>query len=213
MRRSAVRQSALGVALGLLFLAPAGAQSPSSFVSYLEPANPTAPVVLDTNLAGPTMRSRNRPDVLWPLDDASIEGYHGFSRAVDALPFGIFVAGLYAPGTQRTVFSSFVSVAVYSYSLTAQFVQTGLWTQDKSVDDVRTQVCDPVATCTFRGGLVADGSVQNLAGLLFPGNTAFDVYVQAAPVPEPQADALMLAGLGLLGALAQHRRRGRQARA
>ncbi len=213
MRRFNVRQSAICVALGLLLLAPGAAQSQSSFISYLEPANPSAPVVLDTNLSSPYSLSRIRPDVLWPLEDAIIEGYYGFSRDVDALPLGVFVAGLYAPGTGQTVFSSFVQVAIYSYSLTVQNVQSGIWTQDKSVVDVRTQVCDPVATCTFRGGLVADGSVQNLASVLFPGNSTFNVYVQAAAVPEPQSYDLMLAGLGLLGAIEHHRRRESQSRA
>ena len=213
MRPFNAHPSAICVALGLLLLTPIAAHSQSSFISYLEPANPSAPVVLETNLSSPFMLSRNRPDVLWPLDDAIIEGYYGDLRNVDALPIGVFIAGLYAPGTGQTVFSSFVMVSAQTFGLYTQFVQSGLWTQDKSVSDVRAQFCDTVATCTFRGGLVADGSVQNLASVLFPGNSTFDVFVQAAVVPEPQSYALMLGGLGLLGALKHCRCRELRARA
>ena len=39
-------------------------------------------------------------------------------------------------------------------------------------------------------------------------NTFSSIYVAAAPIPEPETYALMLAGLGVLGAAARRRRRG-----
>ena len=188
-----------------LLLAPAASHA-AAFVSYLEPVSATAPVVIDNNLYLPEFLTRPRP-VLGVLPDAYIEGYYvdslHSSHIGELLPLGDNhsvhgIVGLFEPGTGRTVFNSWLNVAVQTYDgFHSQWISTGFHSKNALVADVLTGLQNG----TYWGGLDADGSIQNLGKVIFPGST-FDIYVQAQPVPEPQTYAMMLAGLGLLGAIA-----------
>lgn len=64
----------------------------------------------------------------------------------------------------------------------------------------------------FQGGGIAMLDVINTgrAGLIVPDGYAFSSasgVFATAPVPEPETYALLLAGLGLVGLAARHRRR------
>lgn len=192
-----------------LLLAPLASHA-AAFVSYLEPASATAPVVIDNNLYLPETLSRARP-VLGLLPDAYIEGYYvdslHSSNIGELLPLGNNhsihgIVGLFEPGTLQTVFNSWLTVAVQTYDgFHAQWVSTGFHSKNALVTDVLTGLQGG----TYWGGLDADGSIQNLGKVIFPSST-FDIYVQAQPVPAPETYAMMLAGLGLLGVVARRTR-------
>jgi hypothetical protein len=184
-----------------LSLAPVASHS-AAFVSYLEPVSTVAPVVIDHNLANALTLSSVRPVSGW-LPDAYIEGYYVDSLHGALLPLGRGIVGLFEPGTGQSVFRSWMRVAVQTYDgFHAQYVFTEYHSRNDRVADVLTGL----QGATYWGGLDADGSVQNLGSVVFPGAT-FDIYVQSAPVPEPEAYAMMLTGLGLLGVLARCRRK------
>ena len=74
-----------------------------------------------------------------------------------------------------------------------------------------------VPTGTFGGNMTLDGGVSYSQGYLLydsgaglnrfgNSDTAFSVTFDAAPVPEPETYAMMLAGLGLLGFAARRRK-------
>lgn len=192
-------KSVLGVVLGLA-LAP-GAVHAAAFVSYLEPANETAPVVIDHNLVTATTLTSPRP-VLGTLPDAYIEGYYVDSVHGDLLPLGGGVVGLFEPGTGQTVFRSWLWVRAQTYDgFHVQYVFTEYHSNNAPVAEILTGLQGG----TYWGGLDADGSIQNLGRVAFP-NSTFDIYVQSLPVPEPETYAMLLAGLGLVGVLASRRR-------
>ena len=117
---------------------------------------------------------------------------------------GSAIVGLFEPGTGQTVFNSWLWVAVQTYdAFHIRYVFTEFHSKNALVADVLPMF----QNTTYLGGLDADGSVQNLGRIVFP-TSPFDIYVQSQPVPEPQAYAMVLAGLGLLGVVA--RRRGQK---
>lgn len=189
------------VCVGFCLLFAPVASHAAAFVSYLEPASATAPVVIDHNLSDGLTLASPRP-VLGVLPDAYIEGYYVDSLHGDLLPLGRGIVGLFEPGTGQTVFNSWLRVAVQTYDgFHVQYVFTEFHSKNALVADILTGLQGG----TYWGGLDADGSIQNLGRVVFPGST-FDIKVQAAPIPEPETYALMLAGLGLLGVVARRRK-------
>lgn len=189
------------VCVGFCLLFAPVASHAAAFVSYLEPASATAPVVIDHNLSDGLTLASPRP-VLGVLPDAYIEGYYVDSLHGDLLPLGRGIVGLFEPGTGQTVFNSWLRVAVQTYDgFHVQYVFTEFHSKNALVADILTGLQGG----TYWGGLDADGSIQNLGRVVFPGST-FDIKVQAAPIPEPETYALMLAGFGLLGVVARRRK-------
>lgn len=184
-----------------LLLAPVASHA-AAFVSYLEPASPTAPVVIDHNLYSALTLTRPRP-VPGVLEDAYIQGFYVDSlHGLPLPPVSSAIVGLFEPGTGQTVFDSWLWVSVQTYdAFHARYVFTEFHTKNALVADV----LPGFPGAAYLGGLDADGSVQNLGGIVFP-TSRFDIYVQSAPIPEPEAYAMMLAGLGLLGVVARRRR-------
>lgn len=189
------------VCVGFCLLFAPVASHAAAFVSYLEPASATAPVVIDHNLSDGLTLTSPRP-VLGVLPDAYIEGYYVDSLHGDLLPLGRGIVGLFEPGTGQTVFNSWLRVAVQTYDgFHVQYVFTEFHSKNALVADILTGLQGG----TYWGGLDADGSIQNLGRVVFPGST-FDIKVQAAPIAEPETYALMLGGIGLLGVVARRRK-------
>ena len=189
------------ICVGFCLLFAPVASHAAAFVSYLEPASATAPVVIDHNLSDGLTLASPRP-VLGVLPDAYIEGYYVDSLHGDLLPLGRGIVGLFEPGTGQTVFNSWLRVAVQTYDgFHVQYVFTEFHSKNALVADILTGLQGG----TYWGGLDADGSIQNLGRVVFPGST-FDIKVQAAPIAEPETYALMLGGIGLLGVVARRRK-------
>ena len=184
-----------------LLLAPVFSHA-AAFVSYLEPASATTPVAISHNLSDAETLTSPRP-VLGVLPDAYINGFYIDSlHGLPLPPVGSAIVGLFVPGTGQTVFNSWLHVAVQTYdAFHARYVFTEFHSKNALVADV----LPGFQNATYLGGLDADGSIQNLGGIVFP-NLIFDIYVQSQPIPEPETYAMMLAGLGLLVGVARRRR-------
>jgi PEP-CTERM motif len=68
------------------------------------------------------------------------------------------------------------------------------------------QATSATSTVTKQFGLITTTNTEAAAPLTFTFDIATDTLVMAAPIPEPQTYALMLAGLGAVGFLARRRR-------
>lgn len=120
-------------------------------------------------------------------DTVSFFNFTGGVAALGGNFFGSEISGLFAPG---------------SVTLTAT-----------DADGTVTQTIVNATTSSFVGFVSSTGtlasatlaSVQPTTGFLWP--TA-DNLTLAAPIPEPETYALMLAGLGLMGFMARRRRGG-----
>lgn len=72
-----------------------------------------------------------------------------------------------------------------------------------------TLVASPTqANLSWSGTLAAGSYAVNISGLSAAKNTQYTTTLAAAPVPEPETYALLLAGLGVVGFVASRRKQG-----
>lgn len=183
----------LRLAVVLLALALAPRTASAAFITFTESANGVDPVGVSTNLV-------LTAPIVATAQSATVVGFHHAGISPDPIIPGSRSAGLFAPGVPNLL-SAYILLTAGDFELDAVFgliqsIQIQFFTQD-------TLVSALPAAFPFGGGVVANGSFQDLSTQLAAAPEGLLVSVRA--VPEPTS--LLLLGSGALALAWRVRRR------
>ena len=167
----------------------------AAFINFVEATLEGDPVVVATNIV------LTAPSVI-TAESARVTGFHhpGISPSPIATPPGKRAAALFEPGNQDLV-SDYVLLTVGEIRPDAVFglaqdLLVEFFSVDISLADFRVFLAN--GGFTFGGGLVEDGTLQNLSALLGTLPEGLIVRAQSGPGELPEPGSVALVGLGLM---------------